>query len=296
MDRSAVTLDQLNALDEQAFVRALEGIFENAPWVATDAARFRPFATVSDLHDGLMRVVRQRAKNEQVAFLNAHPTLGGKQAKAGAVTAESAGEQARLGVVALAGDEAHNLDALNATYLARFGFPFIICARRHTRLSVLRVLQERIKNDPDQEIAAALTEIAHISRLRLVDRVAGPGLPCVAGRLSTHVLDTHAGRPGQNVRVELFERTFAGTERLVEARTNADGRTDQPLLAGAPLRIGTYELVFHMGAYFRERRVLGPGQLFLDEVCVRFGIDEPEGHYHVPLVATPWSYSTYRGS
>jgi 2-oxo-4-hydroxy-4-carboxy-5-ureidoimidazoline decarboxylase len=296
MTHAAITLDELNVLDEPGFVSSLDGVFEHAPWVAAGAVRSRPFATVSDLHGGLMRVVRQKQGAELLAFLNAHPMLGGKDAKAGAVTAESAREQAGIGVVSLAGDEARTLAALNASYLAKFGFPFIICARRHTRPSILRELRWRMANSVDQEVANNLAEIEHITRLRLVDRVTGAGMPHIFGRLSTHVLDTHAGRPAQGVRIELFECGTAGPQPLAEATTNAEGRTVQPLLAGAPLRIGTYELVFHMGAYFRARGVIGAAQPFLDEVCIRFGINEPEGHYHVPLVATPWSYSTYRGS
>jgi len=297
MHRAAITLDELNALDEPGFVAALDGVFEHAPWVAAGAVRSRPFATVSGLHDGLMRVVRQKQDaDDLLAFLNAHPVLGGKNAKAGAVTAESAKEQAGIGVVSLAGEEARALAELNAGYRAKFGVPFIICARRHTRPSILRELRARMENSVDQEIANNLAEIEHITRLRLVDRVTGAGMPNVFGRLSTHVLDTHAGRPAQDVKIELFECYPAGKQRLAEAMTNAEGRTDQPLLANAPLRIGTYELVFHMGAYFRARGVIAAAQPFLDEVCVRFGVNEPEGHYHVPLVATPWSYSTYRGS
>ena len=296
MSPATTTLAELNVTDEPGFVASLDGIFENAPWVARETAHLRPFATVSDLHDGLMRTVRQKGRDELLAFLNAHPVLGGQQAKAGAVTVESAKEQAGIGVVSLAGEEARELDALNTSYLARFGFPFIICARRHTRPSILRALRERTSNSIDQELANALAEIEHITRLRLVERVTGPGMPHATGRLSTHVLDTHAGRPAQDVRIELFELGSAGAVRLLEAATNAEGRTDQPLLAGAPLRIGRYELVFHMGSYYRARGVLGTGEPFLDEVCIRFGISEPEGHYHVPLLATPWSYSTYRGS
>src|SRR5690606_26118897 len=129
--------------DEPGFATSLGGIFEHAPWVALEAARLRPFATVGNLHDGLMRVVREKPRQEQLAFLNGHPVLGGKDAKAGAVTAESAREQGALGVVSLAGEEARELEALNTSYLARFGFPFIICARRHTRPSILRALRER---------------------------------------------------------------------------------------------------------------------------------------------------------
>lgn len=296
MTGTAITLDELNALDEQAFVRALDGTYEKAPWVAAAAARSRPFATVGDLHDSLMRAVQQKTAEELLVFLNAHPTLGGREARAGAMTVESAREQAGLGVVSLSGDEARTLEVLNASYQAKFDFPFLICARRHTRPSILRALRERLENGFEQELANALVEIEHIGRLRLVDRVTGAGAPNVVGRLSTHVLDTHAGRPADNVKIELFERGHISPVRLVETTTNMEGRTDQPLLAGAPLRIGRYELVFHMGAYYRQRAAIATGQPFLDEVCVRFGISEPEGHYHVPLVVTPWSYATYRGS
>jgi 2-oxo-4-hydroxy-4-carboxy-5-ureidoimidazoline decarboxylase len=296
MDRAIITLDELNVADEESFVAFLDGIFEHAPWVAQETAHIRPFAAVSDLHDELMRTVRRKSREDQLTFLNGHPALGGKEARAGTVTPESAREQAGVGFVSLTEDQARELEAVNAAFLYKFGFPFIICARRHTRPSILRALRERSRNSIDQEIANALAEIEHITRLRLVDRVTGPGMPQVAGRLSTHVLDTHAGKPAQGVRIELFEVAYAAPVRLAEAETNHEGRTDQPLLADAPLRIGGYELVFHMGAYYRAHGVVGTGQLFLDEVCIRFGISEPEGHYHVPLVATPWSYSTYRGS
>jgi 2-oxo-4-hydroxy-4-carboxy-5-ureidoimidazoline decarboxylase len=83
---------------------------------------------------------------------------------------------------------------------------------------------------------------------------------------------------------------------LKEAITNADGRTDVPLLGGAPLRMGLYEIEFHVGAYFTREEIAAANPPFLDIVPVRFSIAEPEGHYHVPLLASPWSYSTYRGS
>ena len=132
------------------------------------------------------------------------------------------------------------LEALNASYRDEVRFPV-----HHLRAGATRArrscaqLRQRMTNSIDQELANALDEIAHITRLRLVDRVTGAGMPNVAGRLSTHVLDTHAGRPAQGVKIELFELGHAGPVRLAEATTNAEGRTDQPLLAGAPLRIGT---------------------------------------------------------
>jgi 2-oxo-4-hydroxy-4-carboxy-5-ureidoimidazoline decarboxylase len=116
------------------------------------------------------------------------------------------------------------------------------------------------------------------------------------GRLSTHVLDTHAGKPASGVRIELYEIGASAKALLKETVTNGDGRTDEPLVSGEPLRVGTYELRFHVGEYFAKRNANLPQPAFLDVVPVRFAIAEPEGHYHVPLLVTPWSYSTYRGS
>lgn len=115
------------------------------------------------------------------------------------------------------------------------------------------------------------------------------------GRLTTHVLDTTRGTPAAGVRIELQRAAGAGFETIVEAHTNADGRCDRPLLEGEALAAGTYQLLFHIGAYFRAGGGEGASP-FLDIVPIRFSIAAPEGHYHVPLVVTPWSYSTYRGS
>lgn len=112
------------------------------------------------------------------------------------------------------------------------------------------------------------------------------------GRLTTHVLDTARGRPAAGVAIELR----SGGETLRAVRTNADGRTDEPLLAGAALAAGEYEIVFHVGDYFAAAGLAPEGLPFLDLVPVRFGIADSEAHYHVPLLVSPWAYSTYRGS
>lgn len=111
------------------------------------------------------------------------------------------------------------------------------------------------------------------------------------GRLTTHVLDTARGAPAAGIRITL---TRDGRP-LAEAVTNADGRTDAPLLSGV-LEPGRYELVFSAGDYLRVSGQAGAGVLFLDEIPIRFGISEPDGHYHVPLLLSPFGYSTYRGS
>ena len=117
------------------------------------------------------------------------------------------------------------------------------------------------------------------------------------GRLSTHILDIAQGHPAQNVLIELFGLAASGERRLLAtARTNADGRTADPLLSGADFATGTYELCFHIGDYFRACGADAAQPPFLDVVPVRFAISDAGGHYHVPLLCSPWSYSTYRGS
>jgi len=115
------------------------------------------------------------------------------------------------------------------------------------------------------------------------------------GRLSTHVLDTSVGRPARGVRVRLVRIEGEAEVGVAEAVTNADGRTDAPLLSGESYRPGTYVLRFDVRDYF-ARRDPPAASPFLDIVPIRFTMAEPDGHYHVPLVVTPWSYSTYRGS
>jgi 5-hydroxyisourate hydrolase len=116
-------------------------------------------------------------------------------------------------------------------------------------------------------------------------------------RLSTHVLDTVHGKPAADVAIELFRLADNGARALiVSTRTNADGRTDAPLLSGEKLETGQYELVFHIGDYFRASGIALSAPAFLDIVPLRFGIADATGHYHVPLLASPFAYSTYRGS
>ncbi len=118
------------------------------------------------------------------------------------------------------------------------------------------------------------------------------------GRLTTHVLDTASGRPAANILVSLFVLdTAAGTSRLLKTtHTNSDGRCDAPLLSGAETKRGTYELVFHVADYFRKNGTPLSEPPFLDVVPIRFGLADESAHYHVPLLISPYGFSTYRGS
>lgn len=116
------------------------------------------------------------------------------------------------------------------------------------------------------------------------------------GRLTTHVLDAAHGSPGRDITIELYRVEQGGLELVAKVQTNDDGRCDVPLLQGDDYRSGVYQLHFHAGDYYRVRGVQLAEPAFLDVVVLRFGINEQQDHYHVPLLISPYSYSTYRGS
>jgi 2-oxo-4-hydroxy-4-carboxy-5-ureidoimidazoline decarboxylase len=293
--QTTVTLDALNAMEPGEFATSIGDIFEHAPWVAEHAAASRPFATVTVLHQAMLAALAAAPGETVTGLLNNHPDLAGPAARAPGLTAASEQEQAVAGLDALTADDTGRLARCNAQYRARFGFPFIICVRRHTQASIYAEFERRLAGEPEAERRAALDEIARITALRLFDRVDGPGKPRVHGRLSTHLLDTASGCPAAGVAVQLFVLADDGAARLIaETVTDADGRPPQPLIAAAPVPIGAYELRFAIGAYLA--RPGDAGRSFLDIVPVRFTVAEPEAHYHIPLLFTPWSYSTYRGS
>ena len=113
------------------------------------------------------------------------------------------------------------------------------------------------------------------------------------GRLTTHVLDTATGRPAEGLEITLRS---ADGEQIAAARTNEDGRCDAPLLEGESLTAGVYELTFHAGAYLDKESAPSEGPRFLGDIPIRFGVSDPDAHYHVPLLLSPYGYSTYRGS
>jgi len=291
-----ISLQRLNTADTAQFVAALGDIYEHATWVAEAVAGGRPFATLAALHDAMAAAVEAAPADRRLALIRSHPDLAGKAARAGTLTSASTSEQASAGLDRLTEAELAEFQRLNAAYRDKFGMPFIVCVRRHGKESVLRQFERRLRNDAAVETQAALSEIFRIAALRLDQRVEAPERLQVHGRLSTHVLDTRGGHPAAGVAVELFELLAGGHFHIATAATNRDGRTDAPLIDGRPLPIARYELRFHVGDYFARSGAPQHDPPFLDVVPVQFSVAEPEGHYHVPLLVTPWSYSTYRGS
>src|SRR3954470_228434 len=167
-----LALDDLNAMDEDAFVAALGGVFEHSPWVARDASARRPFASVGALAGALEAAMRAAPRARQLDLIRAHPELAGREARAGELTAGSAGEQARAGLDRLTAAGGGDLQAVKHADRGRFGFPLVVCVREHTKDSILAWGRERLSSTADEEVAIALGEIAKIARLRLDDLVA----------------------------------------------------------------------------------------------------------------------------
>lgn len=296
-----ITLDQLNSMSPADFTAALADIYEHSPWVAEAAAKQRPYPTLSALHEAMVAAVKAAPAEARMKLITAHPDLAGKAARAGTLTKDSTDEQLSAGLDRLSETDYARFHQLNDAYKAKFGIPFIVCVRRHTKDSILNQFERRLAHGNGMgdttEIDTALTEIFRIGALRLDSQVTAHDKLPVKGHLSTHVLDTHNGRPAEGVALELWELSRDGAERLiVKAVTNKDGRTHDPIIGGRPVPIGTYELRFWLGDHFRSRNVPLADPPFLDVVPIRFNVAEPEGRYHVPLSASPWAYGTYRGS
>ncbi|SAL56382.1 2-oxo-4-hydroxy-4-carboxy-5-ureidoimidazoline decarboxylase [Caballeronia telluris] len=171
MKAMQTTLDQLNALPAETFVTVLSGIFEHSPWVAEAAASQRPFASVDALHKTMSGAVEAASEEKQLALINAHPELAGKAAVRGELTEESTREQSGAGLDLCTQEEFDRLQALNAAYREKFGFPFILAVRGYDRHGIIANFEKRVNHSRAEELRASLEQIYRIARFRLDDLI-----------------------------------------------------------------------------------------------------------------------------
>jgi OHCU decarboxylase len=164
-----ISMEGINELERDGFVERFGHLFEHSPWVAEAAWRDRPFADRDQLYEALVAAMYAAPRERRLALIRAHPDLAGKAAIEDTLTNSSKSEQASAGLDRLTPDEYDAFTRTNTAYRERFGFPFVVCAREHTKESILRVASERLTNGEDEEIRVALEEIAKIARLRLED-------------------------------------------------------------------------------------------------------------------------------
>jgi len=162
-----MTIEQINAMSRPEFVKTFGGVFEHSPWIAEQTVG--PFEDINDLFVRLTNTVSESSDEQKLALIRAHPDLVGKLAKEGKLTRASTAEQKAAGLTLLSADEVKQFETYNAQYRAKFGFPFVICARENKKSAILRAFPERLQNSAPQEMNTALSEIYRIVRLRLID-------------------------------------------------------------------------------------------------------------------------------
>ena len=162
-------MEAVNELGREAFVERFGPLFEHSPWVAADAWSDRPFADMDELFEALRAAMYAAPRDRQLELIRAHPDLAGRAAIEGSLTETSSREQSSAGLDRLTPDEYEAFTRTNTAYRERFGFPFVVCAREHTKESILRVAAERLEHTRDEEVRVALEEIAKIARLRMED-------------------------------------------------------------------------------------------------------------------------------
>jgi len=264
-----IPLSILNDRSCDDFVAALRGIYEHSPWIAERSWERRPFASRFALHEALQTVVYEASTEEQLGLIRAHPELAGKAAVRGELTAESTQEQAGAGLGACSQEEFDRLQQLNAGYNDRFGFPFILAVKGHTRRSIIAAFEERLANDTDTERATAIDQIGRIAMFRLWDRVSEPlgdTIMAMAERLARHSESpdmltctylSHAHRSAARLLRDWM--WAAGLSAHIDAVGNVVGRyvcgqTDaKTLLTGSH-----YDTVVNGGAYDGRLGILLP--------------------------------------
>lgn len=166
-----ITLQEINALDQESFVLALGSLFEGPPWIVAQTWHKQPFTSLTNLYQALCNVMYAASIEQQVALIQAHPDLVGRAALAGTLSSASTQEQAAAGLSRLSPEEIATFTQLNQAYHDRFGFPFVICARENKKESILAGFSTRLHHSRQQEIETALGEVAKICWLRLLDTV-----------------------------------------------------------------------------------------------------------------------------
>jgi len=242
------------------------------------------------LANSLNRIVENSTHGKKLNLLCAHPQLCVKASSP--LSTESKYEQKHAGLDTLSKAELSKFTKWNVDYEKKFCFPFILAVRNATKHTVLSAIEGRMTNSREVEFLTAMAQVHKIAWMRLLNNII---IDNPKGSLTTHVLDTSNGCAASQMRVQLY-RIDRKREFLSEFYTNDDGRLDGPVLKGSSFQVGVYELTFFVGDYFAGRGGEGSSMPFLNEIPIRFGIDDPEEHYHVPLLVTPWSFSTYRGS
>lgn len=282
-----MTLTEFNQLENTAAAKELFACCSSTKWVDELMKEF-PFRSEQRMVELATEIwYRRCSKPDWLESFAHHPKIG----DLGKLKEKFAGmEQAS---VAQAPDELIKaLATANTAYEKKFGFILIVCATGKPAIEMLRLLNDRIGNSPEEELNIAMGEQHKISLIRFGKLLSSSTHQFVTmSQLTTHVLDTSIGKPGKDITVRLMQSAGNGWQTLAQGVTNADGRIADLLPSGKIMDPGNYKLVFDTGDYFTANSIRG----FYPEVEIQFTVTD-DSHYHVPLLINPFGYSTYRGS
>ena len=279
-----MTLAELNGLDEEGATRELLRCCGSTRW-AREMAGARPFTSVDAVTAAADTIWTGLDRADWLEAFAAHPQIGSSGSSgSGGDAVWSAAEQA--GAASASTDVLARLVEANREYEARFGYIFIVCATGKSAEEMLQLLEGRLDNDPLIEVRVAADEQRKITRLRMAKLLES------SGRITTHVLDTSRGCPGAGMGVVLEIRNGESWSPVGQGTTDASGRLTT-LTANQSMIAGNYRLTFDTGGYLRAHGVADP---FFPNVTVTFTVADASAHFHVPLLLSPFGYSTYRGS
>lgn len=280
-----MTLKGFNNLDRDTAAKELFSCCGSQNWVSLLMQKF-PFGSHETLIEKAREVWYERCnKNDWLESFRQHPKIGDKKG----LTEKFAGKEQAS--VASATEEI--IDALvkaNAEYEKKFGFIFIVCATGKSPEEMLRLLKDRVKNNTDDELTIAMGEQHKITLVRFKKLLEDIQFLKMS-QITTHVLDTAAGKPGNDISIMLQQLHTHGYATIAQGITNNDGRIADLLPPDKKLQLGIYKLVFETGIYYSAKSI----KTFYPLVEIQFMISD-DSHYHIPLLISPFGYSTYRGS
>ncbi|CAI3958477.1 5-hydroxyisourate hydrolase (purine catabolism) [Commensalibacter communis] len=281
-------IQTINQLSVDEFVRQFENVFEHSPWVAQAIVNYRPFASVEQMVNIMGDIVQQADIEKKLVLIRSHPELGYDKIR---LTTESQNEQNRAKLRNLTDQERKKLIELNEAYKNKFNFPFVVCVTNHNNYTaIIHALETRLQSSSEQEIDTAINEIIQIASYRVQNIILNLESNLQLS-LSTHILDLVSGSPAPNVKIALYYNEIL----IFEGKTNHDGRCNISNLTD-PLKPGSYQFAFYISDYFKKQDYPTTNPPFLDVIRVDFGLAKGKLHYHVPLLVSPYGFSTYRGS
>ncbi len=282
-----VTLQEFNIIEKTKATKELFSCCSSDKWASSLMQSF-PFTSEKKLvEDATALWYNECGKKDWLESFTHHPEIGDVKS-----LAEKFAGKEQAGVAAASKETIKALAKANADYKKKFGFIFIVCATGKTADEMLWLLQNRLMNTIDEEINIAMGEQHKITLLRFQKLFTNANFQFLKmSQLTTHVLDTSVGRPGRNITVKLLQPVNNYWQVIAQGITDADGRILDLLPSGKLLTAGNYKLLFETEAYFAANNIKG----FYPEVDIQFTITDGS-HYHVPLLISPYGYSTYRGS